>query len=102
MFLQTRSSDGAEAAATRWLATHAPDTVRVIDRVIELAAGFETPYSLELLATVHYAASTTPAPTDVMALTERVRDWSGRKARLFTAPHVGTAHRRLAAVSLLS
>jgi hypothetical protein len=40
-----------------------PDDAARIDRLLELVDGFETPYSLELLATVHFAAAQRPAST---------------------------------------
>lgn len=70
-------------------------------RLAELVDGFEAPYSLELLATVHYAAQTQPPTSDIGELIERVRAWSGRKARLFTPAHITTACERLQLAGLL-
>jgi len=85
--------DGAVSEAEAVLA-NAEDTRTRIDRVFELAAGFESAYGLELLATVHWLASHDPAAADD-ALTQRVWDWSPRKARMFTADHVRVALDRL-------
>lgn len=61
-----------------------------IDRVLELAAGFESAYGLELLATVHWVA-THGSVSDDETLARKVWDWSPRKARMFTSEHVRTA-----------
>ena len=61
-----------------------------IDRVLELAAGFESGYGLELLATVHWVA-THVSVSDDETLARKVWDWSPRKARMFTSEHVRTA-----------
>jgi hypothetical protein len=63
--------------------------------------GFETPYSLELLATVHFASCHEPGTADPLALADRVASWSLRKARLFTPRHVAVAAGRLAEIDLL-
>lgn len=68
----------------------AEETRDRIARVLELAAGFESAYGLELLATVHWLATQGP-PIQDEALTRQVWEWSPRKARMFTAEHVQTA-----------
>jgi hypothetical protein len=65
-----------------------PEDAAWVDAVLDLVDGFETPYSLELLATVHFASIQAPVTTDPGVLADRVADWSLRKARLFTATHV--------------
>ena len=37
-----------------------PENARYLDDLLRLVDGFETPHSVELLATVHYAASQEP------------------------------------------
>jgi hypothetical protein len=78
-----------------------PDDAARIDRLLELIDGFETPYSLELLATVHFAAAQRPASTDPNILVDRGTSWNLRKARLFTNEHVRIAAQRLAERELL-
>lgn len=78
-----------------------PDSQDVLDRLLELVDGFETPYSLELLATVHFASVQEPATADPAALTRRVSRWSIRKARMFTDRHIQLATRHLEQHSLL-
>ncbi len=84
-----------------WFGTHGSTSSDALERLARLTDGFEAPYSLELLATVHYAAASNPATSDLDELTERVRNWSGRKARLFTAAHIRLAHDRLNSGGLL-
>lgn len=69
--------------------------------MLDLVDGFETPYSIELLATVHFAAVQKPVTRDPADLSARVVSWSLRKARLFTDAHVRLAVRTLADHQLL-
>ncbi|GID27295.1 type II toxin-antitoxin system antitoxin DNA ADP-ribosyl glycohydrolase DarG [Paractinoplanes brasiliensis] len=78
-----------------------PDDLERLDALLELVEGFETPYSLELLATVHFASGHEPRTDDPAALADRVASWSLRKARLFTGKHVALAAGRLAEQGLL-
>ena len=69
-----------------------PDTGCRIQEVLDLVAGFESPYGLELLSTVHWIASANPeAAADVDRAIAKVRDWSPRKERLFTQDHITVA-----------
>jgi O-acetyl-ADP-ribose deacetylase (regulator of RNase III) len=79
----------------------APEDRARVDTVLDLVDGFETPYSLELLGTVHFAAVQPPPTADPATLAERVAAWSLRKARLFTEEHVAIAAGRLAERHLL-
>lgn len=78
-----------------------PVTAEPIASLAALVAGYATPYSMELLATVHFAALRHPRTTGLDELIERVRSWSGRKARLFTADHITMAAQRLRETGLL-
>lgn len=70
----------AEAGATRGR----------FDRVGKLVEGFETPFGLELLATVHWVATREQA-TDVAEVTAKVHGWNGRKRR-FSPRQIGIAY----------
>ena len=94
-------TDGALDEAQAELDRHPQDNDRV-SALCAMADGFETPYSLELLATVHFAASQEPATADPDVLSDRVAGWGLRKARLFTEEHVHLAARRLAEHGLLA
>lgn len=89
------------AQATAWLDAHDAAAHDRIDALLRLVDGYETPYSMELLATVHFAVASDPG-SDEDRLVELVRGWSGRKARLFTADHIRLAHERLRAEGLLA
>jgi O-acetyl-ADP-ribose deacetylase (regulator of RNase III) len=69
------------------------DTRGRFDRVAALVDGFETPYGLELLSTVHWVATRLGATTlaDAIRLTH---DWNERK-RQFTERQIGLAYRIL-------
>lgn len=69
---------GAFADAERFLAGDQPTRAR-LDRVAALVDGFETPFGLELLATVHWVATHgSESADDVIAATYR---WGMRKRR---------------------
>ncbi|GIJ19798.1 type II toxin-antitoxin system antitoxin DNA ADP-ribosyl glycohydrolase DarG [Micromonospora lutea] len=96
-----RLTAGTPEAIANWCAAHGTPSFDALDQLARLVDGFEAPYSLELLATVHYAATLHPPTSDLAELTERVRRWSGRKARLFTPPHIKLAYNRLQSAGLL-
>ena len=67
-----------------------------LDRVARLIEGFETPYGLELLSSVHWAAihGTKPAANSDMAV-QAVHEWNERKRRMFKPEHIHIAWNRL-------
>lgn len=67
----------------------AGDTHRHFDRVVDLVDGFESPYGLELLATVHWVV-TQEGAADADHATRLVHAWSDRK-RAFTPRQVKIA-----------
>jgi len=79
---------GAVDDASTFLEAHA-DTRARFDRVGELVEGFESPFGLELLATVHWiiARESTTVHDDVVA---RTYAWNERK-RQFTPRQIGVA-----------
>ncbi|WP_423243933.1 type II toxin-antitoxin system antitoxin DNA ADP-ribosyl glycohydrolase DarG [Actinoplanes campanulatus] len=79
-----------------------PEHRAQLSAVLDLVAGFEAPYSLELLATVHWASIQPPPTRDIGALSDRVSAWSLRKARLFTDAHIRLAAERLTKHRLLA
>lgn len=87
---------GAGEAAEEYLARH-PATRTRTDRVAQLVYGWETPYSLELLATVHWAlARGVGSKGDRSDLYSYVAGWTPRKAQLFLPQHVDQAAEHLA------
>jgi len=96
------------AGSTMWLL---PEAAEVADQALEeatpvarryhqvrdLIEGFETPYGLELLATVHYLATQADeVATDAAKAVELVHEWSDRKRQRFRPAHVQLAWRHLA------
>lgn len=69
--------------------THEPQTHDNFSRVADLVDGFETPYGLELLATVHWVATREGAMTHDEAV-KRIRNWNERK-KAFTPRQVAIA-----------
>jgi len=77
------------------LATHS-EAREHLEKVSQLIYGFETPYGMELLATVHWVATQYPNPAqnseEAIAL---VHKWSDRKRKLFEPKHIRKAWQRL-------
>lgn len=79
---------GAEDEASRFL-VESSDTRRRFDKVAELVEGFESPYGLELLSTVHWLAKDQPN-LSVDDITRRVHAWNDRKQQ-FTPRQIRVA-----------
>ncbi len=75
-------------AAEEFLANH-PRVHERFNRVSDLIEGFETPFGMELLATVHWVAAHEEALTVEQAI-ERAYAWSDRK-RIFKEQHIQIA-----------
>jgi hypothetical protein len=73
-----------------------PSAQERLETVSNLIAGFETPYGLELLATVHWVAKENPeaAENSEQAIAQ-VHQWSDRKRQLFKPEHIRKAWQRL-------
>jgi O-acetyl-ADP-ribose deacetylase (regulator of RNase III) len=72
------------------------ETFKRIDRVADLIEGFEYPYGLELLATVHWVAQENQlAKTDVEIAIRDVHSWSELKRKKFAAEDIKIAWQRL-------
>ena len=90
---------GAIEEASIFLADK-PESLARLDRVGRLIEGFETPYGMELLATVHWLAhkggpnGSAPAINPESAIAG-VRNWNPRKATIFKAEHVHAAWKQL-------
>jgi hypothetical protein len=65
---------------------------------LKLVEGFETPYGMELLSSVHWVAThdDSPARNSDEAI-KRVHSWTERKAKLLRADHIRTAWETLVA-----
>lgn len=67
----------------------------IVEPTMRLLEGYEGPYELELLASVHWVRVRHDRPNDPDAITADVRKWSERKGRLFTRNHVERTIERL-------
>ncbi len=86
---------GAQSVAMAKLESN-PDVARRIERVMKLAEGFETPYGLELLSSVHWVMrENSEALADPEVAVRDVRNWTKRKAKMFTPNHVHAAWNKL-------
>jgi O-acetyl-ADP-ribose deacetylase (regulator of RNase III) len=83
---------------------HRVDTRVRFERIERLIDGFDTPYGLELLASVHWVAMNEDpaARRDPAVATSRVHDWSDRKRAMFRSEHVRAAWERLKAEGWLA
>jgi O-acetyl-ADP-ribose deacetylase (regulator of RNase III) len=74
-----------------------PEVAQRLSNVSNLIEGFETPYSLELLATVHWIATKEDqkAKTDLDAAIEGLRNWNERKSKVFQPEHIHIAWQHL-------
>jgi O-acetyl-ADP-ribose deacetylase (regulator of RNase III) len=71
--------------------------------ISELIYGFESPYGMELLATVHRVAAEDPkAAEDPDAAVRTVHEWSERKRTTFRPDHIRTAWHRLSSEGWLT
>jgi O-acetyl-ADP-ribose deacetylase (regulator of RNase III) len=66
-----------------------------MDRIGALINGFETPYGMELLATVHWVASRDPQVRTVDDAITAVHNWNDRKRAVLRKDHIKIAWRRL-------
>jgi uncharacterized protein YwgA len=92
---------GALEEADDFLEAHAGSKEH-IERVADLIAGYETPYGMELLSTVHWvvakdrrAQNKNEAVDAVYNWTEDKPDWNKRKRTLMKEPHIWMAWERL-------
>lgn len=73
-----------------------PEAQQRLERVSNLIFGFETPYGMELLATVHWVAKEdSNVVKDSQLAIQRVHEWSDRKRNLFKPQHIHKAWQRL-------
>jgi O-acetyl-ADP-ribose deacetylase (regulator of RNase III) len=92
--LQPGAVEEAEAFLTANADSSVPSLER-LNRVTKLVEGFESPYGMELLATVHWVAVHEDAK-DLDSAVTAVHAWNSRKRKLMAREHVALAHNRLA------
>ena len=94
-----------EGAADRAIASlqKDSDSLERLKRVKELIQGFETPYGMELLATVYWVITQHPEQSmDLSFVTEQVQNWSDRKKELFSAKHIEKVWQYLSSLKIAS
>lgn len=65
-----------------------------VERVAEVIAGFQSPFGMELLASVHWVAKQEGATSAEQAL-ERIQQWNPRKKQLMKSHHIESAWHQL-------
>jgi len=86
---------GAVEEADRFLADQ-PESRDRLRRISKLIEGFETPYGMELLASVHWLAHYDEKRIQGAAeAIAALHAWNPRKRRLFKPPHIEIAWQRL-------
>lgn len=74
-----------------------------LDHVSKIIRGFETPYGLELLATVHWIIKEKPdINSKIDEIINTVHKWSKRKRELFKATHIKIAWQHLNSLNLFN
>ncbi len=78
-------------------------SVERLEKVGNLIEGFETPYGMELLASVHWVvARNDPPAASVDAAIDQVHAWDARKRRMLRQEHIRVAWARLAQAGWLA
>jgi O-acetyl-ADP-ribose deacetylase (regulator of RNase III) len=85
---------GSAEAAADFLET-APETQARIERVARAIDGFETPFGMELLGTVHWVMHHGAAADDLDDVVRAVHAWNERKRTLMKPGHIRAAWQRL-------
>jgi O-acetyl-ADP-ribose deacetylase (regulator of RNase III) len=73
-----------------------PEDKERIGRVFELIEGYESPYGMELLSSVHWLIAHDLVTPDPGAVTAAAHAWSERKSRVLKPDHIALALGRLA------
>ncbi len=85
---------GAVDAAEQFLATNTDAAAR-LDKVKTLIEGFETPFGMELLGTVHWVMHRSAAADDLADVIAKVHAWSDEKRSKMKDGHIQAAWTRL-------
>lgn len=86
---------GAVEKADAFLEKH-PESRARLARVAELIEGFETPYGMELLSSVHWISRRGAQPArNAEEAVVQMRQWNERKRRMFRTEHIRVAWQRL-------
>jgi hypothetical protein len=80
---------------SRTFLANMPESMARLDKVIALIDGFETPFGMELLGTVHWVMHHGARPGDVDDVIAKVHAWSERKRSQMKDGHIRAAWQRL-------
>lgn len=86
--------DSALEDAKQFLANSNEDINSRISKVSELIEGYQSPYGVELLSTVHWVYKNESASNPTEAY-QAIQHWNDRKKALMTSPHVEAAWNKL-------
>ena len=87
--------DGAVEEADAFLDAYG-DSKNRLQKVARVIEGFETPYGMELLSSVHWVSVyTDPKASDVDSAVRQMCLWNERKRKMFRPEHIGIAWNRL-------
>jgi O-acetyl-ADP-ribose deacetylase (regulator of RNase III) len=87
---------GALSEADEFIRTQGDeDLSEQVARVRNLIDGFETPYGMELLATVHWVVTQAPNARSVDEAVAAVHNWNPRKKAILREGHIRVAWRKL-------
>ena len=89
---------GAVESADAFLKAQ-PESQERLTRVSRLIEGFETPYGVELLSSVHWVAIRDPHVTSAQQAVRSVHAWNDRKRRMFSPAHIEVAWNQLVSQS---
>jgi O-acetyl-ADP-ribose deacetylase (regulator of RNase III) len=85
----------AVTEADQFLTEHEASQKR-LDRVAELIEGFETPYGMELISSVHWVCKhQNPPAADSDTAIKAIHAWNSRKQAMFKAEHIRIAWQQL-------
>lgn len=82
--------------------TSSAETLERVTRVSQLIEGYESPYGLELLSTVHWVAKELSEEAMLSDVIVGVQSWNERKRQIMPPKEIALAHERLAALSWLA
>ncbi len=83
--------------ASNYISHNIGDAEKRLKRVGKLIEGFETPYGMELLSSVHWVAKqeNKQAQIDPEKAVDVVHEWNSRKRKMFLPEHIIIAWKRL-------
>lgn len=72
-----------------------PEQEEQVQQVFRLIEGFESPYGMELLSSIHWVATQEGADADLDTVVQAVHQWNDRKRRIMRPEHIRVAWARL-------